>query len=143
MGIYWWRSGAIKIKEQVKNNNLSDFIKFVSKESNAYKYLKAFDIFVLPSVKEGLPYTILEAGLARIPTIATHVGGIPEILTDKKTGLLTTPANPLSLAQAMEKIISDPETSRQMAEDNYQNIINNFSLKQTLDKTAELYQKLF
>ena len=131
------------IKEQVKDNDLGPLIKFVSQTSDAYQYLKAFDVFVLPSVKEGLPYTILEAGLARIPTIATHVGGVPEILTDKKTGLLTAPANPLSLAQAMEKIVSDPAASRQMAEDNYQNITKNFSLKQTLAKTEELYSKLF
>ncbi len=131
------------IKEQVNDNDLGHFIKFVSKENRAYQYLKAFDVFILPSVKEGLPYTILEAGLAKIPTIATRVGGIPEIITDQQTGLLVTPANPLSLAQAMEKISSDQELARQMAENNYNNIIKNFSLEQTLQKTEELYLKLF
>ena len=49
---------------------------------NAYKYLKAFDIFVLPSVKEGFPWTILEAIKAEIPIVATCVGAVPEIIDE-------------------------------------------------------------
>lgn len=132
-----------KIKTLVADNDLGKLIKFISQTKDAYQYLKAFDFFVLPSVKEGLPYTILEAGLAGVPTIASRVGGIPEILTDEQTGLLTTPANPLSLAQAMEKIANQTELARQLADNNYKNITTNFSLKQTLVKTEELYWKLF
>ncbi|MBT4649497.1 glycosyltransferase family 4 protein, partial [bacterium] len=104
---------------------------------------KAFDYFILPSVKEGLPYTILEAGLAGIPTIASKVGGIPEIITNNETGLLTTPANPLSLKAAMRKLAKDHNLADKIAEKNKENIKNNFSLEKTLHKTEELYLKLF
>jgi len=132
-----------KIKKQVADNNLSPYIKFIPAQDNDWKFLKAFDCFILPSIKEGLPYTILEAGLAQIPIIATKVGGLPEIITNEKTGLLITPANPLSLAQAMEKMSQDHDLSEKFAESNYQNIKNNFNLQNTLDKTEELYLKLF
>jgi len=55
---------------------------FLGGVSNAYKYLKAFDVFVLPSVKEGFPWTILEALKAEISIVATCVGAVPEIIND-------------------------------------------------------------
>ena len=69
------------------------------------------------------------------------MGGIPEIIEDKKTGLLTTPANPLSLAEAIKKITSHDNI--EMVEENYKNIKENFNLQQTLKKTKDIYQKLF
>ena len=58
------------IKEQIKNNDLDKYFKLLGSKNDASKYLKAFEAFVLPSVKEGLPYAILEAGLAKIKIIA-------------------------------------------------------------------------
>jgi glycosyltransferase involved in cell wall biosynthesis len=131
------------IKKQIADNKLGDYIKIISPQDNDWKFLKAFDYFILPSVKEGLPYTILEAGLAKIPTVASKVGGIPEILDAKKTGLLTTPANPLSLVEAIKKITSDKNLAEKMTEANYKNIQENFDLRKTLQKTEEVYLKMF
>ncbi|KKP92343.1 MAG: Glycosyl transferase group 1 [Parcubacteria group bacterium GW2011_GWA2_36_10] len=130
------------IEELIKKYNLEKYITIISPKNNDWKYLKAFDYFILPSVKEGLPYTLLEAGLAKIPVIATQVGGVPEIITDHQTGLLVTPANPLSLANAMKEI-TETELVNNFIENNYQNIIDNFDLNQTIQKTEELYLKLF
>ena len=85
----------------------------------------------------------MEAGLAKIPIIASKVGGIPEVLTNKQSGLLTTVANPLSLAQAMRSLAKDNNLADKLINNNYKNIINNFSLDKTLKKTEELYLKLF
>lgn len=130
------------IEKFIADNRLEKFITIIPPKNNDWRYLKAFDYFVLPSVKEGLPYTILEAALAKIPTIASHVGGIPEIITDEQTGLLTTPANPLSLAENMQKIVKLTNIE-QMVENNYQNIQTNFNLDKTLAETETLYLKLF
>ncbi len=130
------------IEELITKYNLAKFITIITPKNNDWKYLKAFDYFILPSVKEGLPYTILEAGLAKIPIIATQVGGVPEIITDQKTGVLVTPANPLSLADAMKKM-TKTELINSFVENNYQNIITNFDLHNTIRQTEELYLKLF
>lgn len=127
------------IKKLIKDYNLEKYFKLLGAKDNAYKYLKVFDFFILPSVKEGLPYVILEAGLAKIPIIASRVGGIEEIITNEKTGLLTTAANPLSLTKAMRKIFKYND----MAEANYQNIKENFNLEKMLSSTENLYKKLF
>lgn len=132
-----------EIKQKIKENNLEEYIKIIEPEDNDWKYLKAFDYFILPSVKEGLPYTILEAGLAGVPTIASKVGGIPEILEDEKTGLLTTPGNPLSLQNAIKKLTADDNLANKLAEKNKDNIKQNFNLNNTLAETEELYLKLF
>ena len=128
------------IEKLIKEYNLEEYIKIIPPKNNDWKYLKAFNYFILPSVKEGLPYTILEAGLAKLPILTTKVGGIPEILEDKKTGIIVTPGNPISLLQGIKEIIiQGPD----LIEKNYQNIKENFNLKKTLEKTEELYNKLF
>jgi len=129
-----------KIKLLISENNLDKYFKLLGAKDKAYKYIKAFDAFILPSVKEGLPYTILEAGLAKVPVIATNVGGIGEIIEDKKTGLLITPANPLSLVKAIKEV---ENIGVSIIKNNYQNIVNNFNLKNTLEKTEDIYKRLF
>ncbi len=132
-----------KIEQEIKTEHLEAYFKIVAAQDNDWQYLKAFDYFILPSVKEGLPYTILEAGLAQIPLIATNTGGVSEIITDEKTGLLKANLNPLALSEAMEKISQDQNLAKKLAEQNFQNIQANFSLDKTLRETEELYLKLF
>ena len=132
-----------KIKKLADSYQLNDFVKFIKPEGQDSQYLKAFDCFVMPSTKEGLPYAILEAGLSQTPIIATKVGGVPEILKNEATGLLIPPANPLSLAKAMEKIARDQKLAELMTINNNHNIRTHFSLSQQLTNTEELYLKLF
>lgn len=132
-----------KIIKLIQDAGLENKIKIISSQNDAAQYLKAFDYFILPSVKEGLPYTILEAGLAQVPIIATNVGGVPEIITDDLNGLLVGPANPLSLSQTIKKLAGDNQLAQKLVENNLENIKNNFSLDKTLVKTEELYLKMF
>lgn len=131
------------VKKQIADYGLTEKIIILKPTDEDWKYLKAFDYFVLPSVKEGLPYTILEAGLAQVPVVATKVGGVPEILSQQKTGLLASPANPLALVNNMRQIFKDNKLAQTLAENNYKNIKLNFSLKTTLRKTEDLYLGLF
>lgn len=131
------------IKKQIAENKLQDLITIIPPQNEDWKYLRAFDYFILPSVKEGLPYVLLEAALAKVPTIASKVGGIPEIISDGKTGLLATVANPLALASAMRKLAKNKKLADTLASENYKNILSNFNLADTLRKTEEIYCKLF
>jgi len=128
------------IKNLAKESSVDKYFHFLGDKDEAYKYLPAFEAFILPSVKEGLPYTILEAGLAKVPIIATRVGGVGEIIKDHETGILIDPADALALAKAIKNF---KEINPEILEKNYQNIKENFNLKNTLEKTQELYTKLF
>lgn len=132
-----------RTKKLAEEYGLTEQVIFIEPKDKDWKYLKAFDIFILPSVKEGLPYTILEAGLAQIPIIASHVGGVPEILEHKKTGYLTTPVNPLSLHDAMRKLAKDDNLATKFATQNYENVKQNFSLAKMIDDTEQAYLKMF
>ena len=90
------------LKEQVALRGQTEYVNFLDYVENARQYLLAFDIFLLPSKKEGLPYAILEAGLAQVPCIASRVGGISEVITDKESGLLTDPTNHMTIVTALD-----------------------------------------
>lgn len=68
-----------ELENRIKKNNLENNFFLLGKTPSGSKYLKAFDLFTLTSVKEGLPYTLLEAKMAGVPILATNVGGIPEM----------------------------------------------------------------
>ena len=108
---------------------------------DAAKYLTAFDIFVLPSRKEGSPYILLEAMHAGLPIIATTVGAIPTIITNGEHGLLVPRESPDALSTALRKLINDPEYANRLGLV-AQNRANNFSLDQQIAATTTLYQSL-
>lgn len=78
------------LEERIKMAKLSDKIFLTGHIEDAAKYLKAFDLFLLPSLKEGLPYALLEAEKANLPIISTEVGGIPEFFS-KKPNIIIKP----------------------------------------------------
>ncbi|MDO8743213.1 MAG: glycosyltransferase, partial [Candidatus Azambacteria bacterium] len=80
------------LKQLIGEIHLENSVFLTGYIDNAYQYLKAFDIFTLPSVKEGQPWTILEAMAADVPIVATNIAGIPEMLENEKSGLLVEPA---------------------------------------------------
>ena len=125
-----------KMYDFVKKNNLKNIylIEFID---NAVSYLKAFDIFVLPSLKEGLPYTILEAMAAEIPIIATNVGGVPEMFDD--CGIIIQPKNSQILAEKIIELINNPDLSQETTKKARQRVEKEFGLKKMLQETKKLY----
>jgi glycosyltransferase involved in cell wall biosynthesis len=137
--IIGWGENKKKLESQIINCNLQNNVFLIENLSPAAPYLKAFDIFILPSLKEGLPYTLLEAGLAEIPTIATNVGGNKEIIEDKKTGLLVNPANPGEMARAIEILIKNPKLAKNLALNLHKKVLREFSLEKMVNETLEIY----
>lgn len=105
---------------------------------DAARLLTAFDIFVMPSVKEGLPYVLIEAGQASLPTVASRIPGITDVLGD--TGLLIPPRNPLALAQGLETLLNDTGRRKALGQKLRDRVTKEFSLEQMLRKTLALYR---
>ena len=80
----------------------------------AREYVGAFDLFLLSSVKEGLPFAILEAGSAGIPVISTSVGGIPEVIQNLENGILIAPRRPQEIKNALAYLDEHPEVNASM-----------------------------
>jgi len=127
-----------KLKSFIKKYNLKN-INFIEFIDNAASYLKSFDIFILPSLKEGLPYTILEAMAAEIPIIATDVGGIPEIIKNDINGILIKPKNPKLIKEKILHLINNPEISKDLSQKAKIRINKKFTLKRMIQKTRKIY----
>ena len=108
----------------------------------AKQYLKAFDAFVLPSVKEGLPYAAMEAMGAGLPIVASDVGGIPDLVSPHTTGLLTRAKDPHALARHIRNIIDNEDGRRAMGICAQEKIARSHSLEQMITSTANLYHEL-
>jgi glycosyltransferase involved in cell wall biosynthesis len=127
------------IRENKLENNVFLLGAIPDKTSGA-TLIRAFDIFILPSTKEGLPYVLLEAGLARVASVSTNVGGIPEIIEHEKSGLLCTPSNEGALTIQVEKLLFDERVRQDMAVNQYSDTVEKFSLKRMVQETLIEYE---
>jgi len=108
---------------------------------NARTLFSAIDCFVLGSRKEGLPFTLLEAGMAHVPVIATNVGSVKNIIRNEETGLLVSPQTPKELADAMTRIYSDADLRNRIREHLHAHVIRNFSEDDMIRDTVRLYSE--
>jgi len=130
-----------KIENYIKINGLEKEIFIVGFKNNASSLLNAFDVFVFPSIKEGFPYALLETGVAKLPTIATTVGGIPEIIDNIKSGILVRPKRNEEITSALRIIFSDKNKADMLGKVLYENISQRFSLSDMVLKTIHIYDK--
>ncbi|MFA5888964.1 MAG: glycosyltransferase [Candidatus Paceibacterota bacterium] len=128
------------LEKLIRKYNLENKVFLVGFLDNANQYLKAFDVFTLTSIKEGLPYTILEAGLAGLPVIASSVGGIPDIIENNMSGMLVEKTSVEQVIKAIEFMIDNPEQRKIFGQKLQEKVEKEFSLKQMLEKTVEVYK---
>jgi len=125
----------------IKEQKLEKNIFLAGYLEHASEYLKAFNVFALPSIKEGLPYTILEAGQASLPVIATPVGGIPEIVEDMRSGILVQARNQRELAHAISFMIEHPVERKQYGAALKEKVATKFSMDKMLSAIEKLYSE--
>lgn len=128
--------------EQTKACDLTNCIHFLGWRSDVADLLGASDIFVLPSLNEGLGLVLIEAMAQKLPAIATDVGGVPEVVVDGQTGILVTAQSPNHLSDKINLLISDPELRHKMGQAGYQRALAQFSIQSTVSKTENIYDQL-
>lgn len=128
-----------RLQKLIEERNLSDRVRLLGFVKDASRYLKAFDIFLLSSLKEGLPYVLLEAGLAGIPVVASKVGGIPDLIKDRTTGFLVDPRNISEFADRIATCATDTTTGPAYAAALKRRIEADFSLENMVGVMSALY----
>ncbi|MFA6593792.1 MAG: glycosyltransferase family 4 protein [Candidatus Buchananbacteria bacterium] len=129
-----------ELERQIKQLELQDDVILAGGKPQAARYLKALDLAVMSSVKEGLPYFILEAMSAGLPIVTTRVGGIPEMIDDGVTGYLAKPRSPESLAEKI-KLLADDRIRKQFGEAGLAKVKKEFGLSEMVEKTFATYLK--
>jgi glycosyltransferase involved in cell wall biosynthesis len=142
---YVWIGGGDlqrQLKEEVEQAGLTNRILFLGVRQDVPELLPQLDLFVLPSISEGLSVAILEALLAGVPVVTTAVGGSPEVVDEGRDGLLVPAKNPDALSRAIEQALSDPEARKQMGQEGQQKVYREFSLERLVRETTDLYKGL-
>jgi glycosyltransferase involved in cell wall biosynthesis len=114
-------------------------ILFLGMIGDARQLLDALDVFVFPSLSEGLGVALLEAMACGLPVVASRVGGIVDIVEDHRSGLLVTP-NVAAIAEAIGALADDGERRSQIANAARLRVVENFSMDAMTQKTIELYR---
>jgi glycosyltransferase involved in cell wall biosynthesis len=104
--------------------------------------LARFDLFALPSRAENFPVALLEAMSAALPVVATRVGGVPEIVSDRETGLLVEPESPASLATALDALAADETGRHRMGAAGLRRVSAEFTADRMASRMLALYESL-
>lgn len=127
-----------EIERLVENLGLTESVKFLGPQSNVYGYLHEADIFTLPSLYEGIPMTLIEAMGTGLPIVATKVGGIPDMLVNEESALLTE-VDSEKIAGAFLRLAND-ETLRKRLGENAKNESIKFSAEVMAKKYLKIYE---
>lgn len=103
------------------------------------QYLTAFDIFILPSKKEGLPYVLIEAGQACLPVVASDLPGNHDIIETGETGLLVEPT-PQLLSATLSMLVRDEGMRRRLGNKLKEKVTKDFSIERMLEETLRIYE---
>jgi sugar transferase (PEP-CTERM/EpsH1 system associated) len=114
-------------------------VHFLGASDQVPDVLNAMDVFVLPSLGEGMSNTILEAMASGLPVVVTDVGGNPEVVGDQNSGLLFDPGDAVALAQALAGLVDQPELRQTSGLSARERAVTKFSLRSMMERYKELY----
>ncbi|MDE3057190.1 MAG: glycosyltransferase family 4 protein [Bacteroidota bacterium] len=127
-----------KLEGLCRSLSIESYVKFLPFTSNVSQLLAALDIFVLPSLCETFGIVVIEAMAMRKPVIATNAGGVPEIITDGKTGLLVEPGDAEELTRAIHRLLNEEALRTSLAHSAYEKAVARFDFSQCVDHLVEL-----
>lgn len=128
-----------ELEEITRDLDLTRNVEFFGYIADVSAYYGIFDIFVLPSLVEGMPLCLLEAIAMGVPAIATAVDGSKELIIEGETGLLVPPRNVNALAKAIEYMIENPKKAKGMGNAGQKRICEKYSLQKIIEQTLDVY----
>jgi glycosyltransferase involved in cell wall biosynthesis len=141
--VQWILVGDGELKSQLQKQchdlGLEDIVHFTGWREDIADLLATSSLFVLPSLGEHFGRVLIEAMAMAKPVVATNAGGVPEIVTDRETGLLVPPAQPGQLAECVRVILHDPALARRMGAAGRQRAEQVFSLTQHARSMEAVY----
>jgi L-malate glycosyltransferase len=131
-----------QLERQIKDRHLEKHVFLAGFRPDVLSVHKAFDVFVMSSVTEGLGTSLLDAMACGKPIVATAAGGMPEVVADGETGLLVPPRDDEALAAAIVKLLNDERLRRAMGEAGVRRVRERFSSERMVQDTLELYRRV-
>jgi len=132
-----------KLEREAKKLSLEDVVWFMGEREDVAKFLSVFDVFILPSLWEGLPYVLIEAAAFGKPVVATDIDGVREVIENGQTGILVPPKNPGSLAQAVVRLLQDKDYALKLGQKIDEEVPPRFTLSRMVAEIQNLYLRLY
>ena len=130
------------LETQAHDLGIDNRVIFLGHRKDIPDLLASCDVFVLPSVYEGLPLSVLEAMAAGKPVVATAVGGTPEAVVEGETGFLVPPGDPAALATAIQRLLSNPSLAQKMGAVGRVRVRQEFSSATMVQRVTQTYEEL-
>lgn len=131
-----------ELQKKARRMGVEDRILFIGPRQDVPRILSAMDLLLSASHEEGFSNVLLEGMAARLPIVATRVGGNPEAVVDGETGFIVEPHDPQSIAGALEKVIQNPELARRMGDKGRERVEQLFSYEAMMQGLMQLYEEL-
>lgn len=130
----------IALETQARSMGISDSLKFVNSTVDTHRFLSLMDIFVFPSVKEGLGIALLEALASARPSIASDIGGIGDIIKDGSDGILVKVGDPSAIAEAVIKLLDNKVLAAELGRQGRELVRKRFTLDRMAGEIAGIYK---
>lgn len=130
------------LERQIKDLHLEKHVLLAGFRPDVLSLHKAFDVFVMSSVTEGLGTSLLDAMAAGKPIVATRTGGIPEVVADGETGILVPPRDHDAMAEAIVRLLKDQTLRRRMGDAGRARARSLFSAERMVQDTVNVYQRM-
>ena len=130
-----------ELENLAKKKGINNSYIFLGSITNIPELLSQMDLFVLPSLWEGLPLVLLEAMAAKKPVVATGVNGVTEIIENEKDGILVHPKNSHDLSTAIIRLLKDSALMDRIAKAGFNKVSAEFNLTKMVKETEDIYLK--
>jgi glycosyltransferase involved in cell wall biosynthesis len=131
--------GRAVLEDTIRTHHLTHHVHLLGRVTHASRYLRALDVFVLPSKKEGLPYVLMEAGLAELPVVVSDISGNREIVTHGTSGIVVIPSAE-ELARALSIVLENPTLRAQYGSALRKDVCDRFSVERMVKDTLAVYE---
>lgn len=131
------------LRQLVRDRQLDSVVVFAGLREDIPGILSLLDVFVLPSLEEGMPQSLTQALAMQCSVVASRVGGVPEVVRDGLTGLLVPAHDPQALAEKIALLLRNPEQGQRMGQAGRKAVERDYSREAMLDKTEQLYAHLW
>jgi glycosyltransferase involved in cell wall biosynthesis len=130
------------LEQQAASLGIADHVRFLGLRNDIPEILATADLFILPSLSEGIGTAAIEACAAGLPVVSSRVGGMPEVILDGVTGRLVEAGNVDELTEAVAGILSDPDRARTMGDAAHRHAAENFTIDALVAQTETVYSEL-
>lgn len=130
------------VEETIQTLGLSDSVRIYDYVEDISEMYELASVFCRPSYSEGLPLTMLEAMASGVPPVITSIAGVPEVVTDRETGILLEPGNPDDIEQAIIELFDDSAFREQLSQNAHEYVVENLTWEQRTKKVIQAYEKV-